>query len=50
MTPVKREFPQKKFQPEKCSETFMISYLFDTYERVHSEERISAKVGIEKIK
>ena len=40
-----RHFPFDKFQPEKCVETEMISYLLDCYDRVHLEERMAPKVS-----
>ena len=41
-----RHFPFDKFQPEKCVETEMISYLLDCYDRVHLEERNAPKVSL----
>ena len=42
-----RQFPFAKFQPSKCKEVEMISYLLDCYDRVGMERHRASRVSVQ---
>ena len=46
----RRDFRFERFPPERCTETGMVGYLVDCYERVHLEEKKATKVDFFVIK